>query len=277
MGETWDQMVNQTVDQWSGIGEKPKRDTSKASSGPPKGTEAVAAALKNWQAMVNVMTTPESLESLLKGGGAMPEMLLHFTQSSLSSYLELQQKVIERMSRIGATVEAYKFEDIDDNIYRIWTDIYEKELRQFVQIPQLGLMRSYQEKASAAADKYTVFQSNLSEYLRLLSLPFNRSLQVMQEKLVEMADSGTLPEDTKAYYNLWLKVLEGHFMTLYQTPEYAETLARTITSLAEFSAVRDEVLEDVLKMLPVARKSDMDDLAREVYELKKRLRKLEKK
>jgi polyhydroxyalkanoate synthesis regulator phasin len=74
-----------------------------------------------------------------------------------------------------------------------------------------------------------------------------------------------------------LKVLEGHFMTLFQTPEYVNTLGRTVTSLAEFSAARDEALEDVLKMFPVARKSDMDDLAREVYELKKRLRKLEKK
>jgi class III poly(R)-hydroxyalkanoic acid synthase PhaE subunit len=277
MGQAWGQMVNQTVDQWPGVGEKRKSETSEGNGPPPKGAAAMAAALNNWQAMTKAMTTPESLDSLLKGGGAMPELLLSFAQSSLSSFLELQQKMIERMGRIGDATEAYKFEDIDDNIFRIWTDIYEKELRQFIHIPQLGLMRSYQEKVSAVADNYTVFQSNLSEYLRLLSMPFTRSLQVMQEKLGEMAENGTLPDDTKSYYNLWLKVLEGHFMTLFQTPEYVNTLGRTVTSLAEFSAARDEALEDVLKMFPVARKSDMDDLAREVYELKKRLRKLEKK
>ena len=101
-------------------------------------------------------------------------------------------------------------------------------------------------------------------------------MQVMQDKIGEMAENGTLPEDSKVYYNMWVKVLEGHYMTLYQTPEYVETMARTINALADFSAARNAVLEDMLSLLPVARKSDMDDMARELYELKKRLRKLEK-
>lgn len=277
MGQVWSQMANQTMDQWSASPAEEKTESGTKTGAAPKGQAAMAAALKNWQAMATAMTTPESLESLLKGSGTMPEVLLQLAQTSLGSYLELQQKMIERLGRMGDSTEAYKFEDIDENIFRLWTDIYEKEFRQFLHIPQLGLMRTYQEKTGEVADKYAIFQSNLSEYLRMLGLPFNRSMQVMQEKLAEMAESGSLPNDTKEYYNLWVKVLEGHFMTLYQTPEYVETLGRTITSLAEFSAARDEALEDIVGMLPVAKKSDMDDLARELYELKKRLRKLEKK
>ena len=82
----------------------------------------------------------------------------------------------------GESTQAYQFQDIDENINRIWTDIYEKEFRQFFQIPQLGLMRTYQEKANQAVDKYNLFQSTLSEFLSLLGLPFTRSVQVMQEK-----------------------------------------------------------------------------------------------
>ena len=65
-------------------------------------------------------------------------------------------------------------------------------------------------------------------------------------------------------------------MTLFQTPEYVETLARTVNSLADYTAVRDSALEDLLNQLPVATRSDMDDIARELYEVKKRLRMLEK-
>ena len=148
--------------------------------------------------------------------------------------------------------------------------------QQFFQIPQLGLMRTYQEKANQVADKYNLFQSTLSEFLSLLGLPFNRSMQVMQEKLGEMAEKGDLSDDTKVYYNMWVKVLEGHFMTLFQTPEYVDTLTRTVNALADFSAARNAALEDLLNMLPVAKKTEMDDMARELYELKKRLRKLEK-
>jgi polyhydroxyalkanoate synthesis regulator phasin len=65
-------------------------------------------------------------------------------------------------------------------------------------------------------------------------------------------------------------------MTLFQTPEYVDTLTRTVNSLADFAAARDAAIEDALSLLPVAKKTDMDEMAQELYELKKRLKKLEK-
>ena len=247
-----------------------------ANSANPKAQATMDAALKNWQAMTSAMARPESISSLLKGGSAMPEMLLNLAQTSFGGFGEIQKKMLEGLGRVGASANAYEFQDIDENIFRIWTDIYEKEFKQFFQIPQLGLMRTYQEKANQMADKYNFFQSTLAEFLNLLALPFNQASKVMQDEIGQMAENGTLPEDSKVYYNMWVKVLEGHYMTLYQTPEYVETMARTINALADFSATKNAVLEDMLSLLPVARKSDMDDMARELYELKKRLRKLEK-
>jgi polyhydroxyalkanoate synthesis regulator phasin len=245
-------------------------------SANPKAQANMDAALKNWQAIAGAMAKPESISSLLKGSGAMPEMLLNLAQTSLGSFVKMQQNITDSLGRVGASAEAYKFQDIDENLFRIWTDIYEKEFKQFFQIPQLGLMRTYQEKNNQLADKYNFFQFTLSEFLNLLGLPFNRAMQVMQDKIGEMAENGTLPEDSNVYYNMWVKVLEGHYMTLYQTPEYVETMAKTINALADFSAAKNAVLEDMLSLFPVAKKSDMDDIARELYELKKRLRKLEK-
>jgi hypothetical protein len=272
MGDLWGNMSGQ----WGAPPSRPQADTKAGNSANPKAQAAMAAALKNWQTMAGAMAAPESMASLFKGSGAMPEVLLKLAQTSMGSFMEMQQKMIQRVGRMGQSVEAYQFQDIDENMFRAWTDIYKKEFQQFFQIPQLGLMRTYQEKMNQAADKYNLFQSTLSEFLSLLSLPFNRSMQVMQEKLGDMAEKDGLTEDTKVYYSMWVKVLEGHFMTLFQTPEYVETLTRTVNTLADYSAARNAALEDILSMLPVAKKTEMDDMARELYELKKRLRKLEK-
>ena len=153
----------------------------------------------------------------------------------------------------------------------------EKEFRQFFKIPQLGLARTYQEKLNTAMDAYNRFQSTLAEFLRMLGLPFHRSLAVMQEQMGQLAEKGELPEDTQVYYRNWVKVLEGHFMTLFQTPEYGQALSRTITAMTEFSQAKDAVIEDLLKGFPVASRSEVDDLAREVHTLKKRIRQLERK
>ena len=272
MGDLW----GSGAGQWSAFPGQQQAGTKADIGATPKAQAAMAATLKNWHILAGAMATPESMTSLFKGSGAMPEVLLKLAQTSMGSVMELQQNMVQRVGRLGDSAKAYQFQDIDENMSRLWTEIYEREFRQYFQIPQLGLMRTYQEKANRVADKYNLFQSTLSEFLSLLGLPFTRSMQVMQEKLGEMAENGELTEDTKVYYNMWVKVLEGHFMTLFQTPEYVETLTRTVNALADFSGARNAALEDMLSMLPVAKKTEMDDMARELYELKKRLRKLEK-
>ncbi len=237
---------------------------------------AFSNGLKNWQTTAGVMSSPDGLDALLKGAGAMPDILLQITRAALDGVLEMQQKVMENAGRMGETVEAYRFKDIDENLFRAWSDIYEKEFKKFFYLPQLGLFRGYQEKIGLAADKYHQFQVQVSEFIRILGLPFNRSLQVMQAKVAEMADAGELPDDPQAYYELWVKVLEGHFMTLFQTPEYGQTMGKAINALAELAVAKNAVLEDMISVLPVARQTEMDDLAQEVYRLKKRVRALEK-
>jgi len=280
MVSTWMQSMNDILGTLGGdkaaVPAESKAATDPGDGSPPKTEADMLAAMKSWQTMASAMTTPESVASLLKGSGVLPEVLVTLVHTSMGSLVELQRNMIQRLDRLGESTKAYQFQDLDENIQRLWTDIYEKEFRQFFQIPQLGLLRTYQEKANQVADKYNLFQSTMSEFMNLLGLPFTRTAKVLQEKLGEMAEDGQLPDDTKGYYNLWIKVLEGHFMTLFQTPEYVDTLTRTVNALAEFSAARDAALEDVLGLLPVARKTDIDEMAREIYELKKRIRKLEK-
>jgi hypothetical protein len=273
MGDMWTFMSNIT----DATLKQKSPDERERTRVTPNAEQAIGTALKNWQTMAMAMASPESMEAMFKGSGAMPEMLVKLAQTSLGSFVELQQSLIQQVGRLGDSVDAYHFEDLDENIFRIWTDIYEREFQRFFQIPQLGLMREYQVKACQAADKFNLFQSNLAEFLRMLGLPFGRSMQVMQEKFVELAEKGELTDDTRAYYQMWVKVLEGHFMTLFQTPEYVETLARTVNALADFAAARDTAMEDMIGLLPVARKTEMDDMARELYDMKRRLKRLEKK
>jgi len=234
-------------------------------------------AMKTWQAVFSAMSKPEIMEPMFKGIGVMPEILMKMAQTSLAGFLQAQHKWFERAGRIGKSVEAYTFEDLDENAFRAWAEIYEKEFRQFLNIPQLGLTRFYQEKMNRALDKFNMFQAAMTEFLRLLYLPVTRSFGVMQEKLGEMVDAGKLPEDSKTYYQMWIKILEGHYMTLFQSPEYVNILGNTLVSMSDFTAAKNEVIEDMLNMFPIPKQKDMDELYREIYLLKKRIKALEKK
>ena len=237
--------------------------------------EALSGLFKSFQTMASAMAAPESMHSVFKGSGNLPEMMSQLAMSTMSSLAELQTKASDSVRRMGESVDAYQFNNLDDSLIRVWQDIYKKEFQKFFHAPQLGLTREYQERINTMTDKFQTFQTDLAEFLRLLTLPFHRAMGVMQEKIVEMAETGDLPEDSQAYYRLWIKVLEGHFMTLFQTPEYVQALTRTINSMSEFSKAKNDVLEDMIQGLPVASQTEMDDMAKEIYILKRRIRKIE--
>ena len=239
--------------------------------------DSVAAALKNWQTFSGALAEPESLDGLFKGVGAMPEVLAQFAQTSLNGFMEIQQKILDHANRLGEYVDADTFAHMDENFFETWTRIYEKEIQRYLKIPKLGLVREYQERISESVDAYNRFQVTLNEFLRILSVPVSRSFVVLQEQVGELADKGELPEDGRAYYDMWIKVLEGHYMALFQTPEYTNILGKTLNSLTEYKTTRNAVIEDMIGGLPIPTRSEIDSLYQEIHRLKRRLRALEKK
>ena len=263
---------------WTDMGRHfPSQDTAPPGDSGGRASSTIHSTMKSVQTFSSWLSDPTVIESLLKGSGAMPEILVKMSQSALNGFLQMQQKWVERAGKIGKTTEAFKFEDLDENAFRAWTEIYEKEFRQFFNIPQLGLTRLYQEKINRVADRLTIFQSTFAEFLRLLNLPISRSLTVMQKKLGEMAEKEKLPEDAKTYYQMWIKILEGHYMTLFQSPEYIQTLGKTLETMSAFSMAKNDVIEDMFNSLPIPKQKDVDELYQELYLLKKRVKALEKK
>jgi hypothetical protein len=206
----------------------------------------------------------------------MPEMLSQMVQSSWKSYFYLQQQWMEKAGRIGETSQAFKFENLDEDIFKAWTDIYEKEFRQFFYIPQLGLTRFYQEKLNEALDKHTRFQTQFMEFMHLIYLPVEKSMKALQQKLSELADKGMLPESSNDYYKLFIKILEGHYMSLFKSPDYVTGMSKTLDTLEDFVAARNSITQDFLKTLSMPTQEELDDVYKELYHLKKRLKILEK-
>jgi len=232
---------------------------------------------KLWNVAAKAFSEPGFMEVLQKGFQTVPDISMRLLQTGVEGFLELQKRWADRMQKLGAPTEPYSFSDMDREFLNRWTDIYKKEFRQFLNIPQLGLTKFLQEKINQTLDKHNLFQAALAEFLQLLSVPMDKSFRVMQEKLAELTQTGELPEDFKHYYQVWIKILEGHYMTLFQSNPYTETMGKTLDALNQFLAARNEVLEDALKLLPISTYRDMDEISREIYQLKRRIRTLEKK
>lgn len=248
---------------------------SPGQSGKSRTIESWESMMKMWQLTTSTMSDPDSAELFLKGAGALPDIMMKVAQAGWDASVEMQRKVIEKAGKIGQRTEAYNFDQLDEGLFKAWKEIYEQELSQFLKIPNLGLARYYQDRIYQLLDRYNVFEATFSEFLYIIYQPLEKSKKVLEEKLEQMAIEGNIPEKSKELYNMFIKILEGHYMTLFKTPEYEKVLREMLTQLNAFWLAKDEVMRDMLQVLPVPTNKDMDVLYKDIYLLKKRVRALE--
>ncbi|HOG11286.1 MAG: Poly(R)-hydroxyalkanoic acid synthase subunit (PHA_synth_III_E) [Deltaproteobacteria bacterium ADurb.Bin151] len=225
----------------------------------------------------NVMKQTESESAAASAVNALPEILLKIAKSGFDTAMQIQNHLLEKAGKIGKRTEAYKFENLDQDIFKALNDVYEKEIQQYFKIPPLGLTRFYQERFNELLNQHNIFETTLAEFLSILYMPLEKSFNVFQEKLQEMAQQGNIPTTTRESYAIWLKILEGHYMSLFKSPDYTEALHRVLKHFENFMIARNEAIQDFLQMLPVVTTKDIDDLYKEFHLLKKRVKVLERR
>jgi poly[(R)-3-hydroxyalkanoate] polymerase subunit PhaE len=271
MKEFWEPLQNQ----WSGLFKSSGAQESVQFKG--RVGEYLQANTKMWQTMLGAMSGPEALEHFQKATQVTPDIALGFAQTCLQSFTNLQTHVGEWIQKRGDTLSAADIQELDKEFFKKWSDVYTKEFSRYLNIPQVGLGRVYQERLLQATDKMNTFQATLSEFLLLLANPVEKSLTSLQEKMAELTEAGPLDEKSKTYYNLWIKLLEGHYMELFKQPDYSAAMVKTLAALNEFVEARQTVVNDLLRQFNIPTQQDLDELAKEIYLLKKRMRAYEKR
>ena len=239
--------------------------------------------LEQWKTNLSLMKSfsqgmgeTESGSSASQSIDILPKILLKITKTGMDAGFQIQKHIFEKIGKIGKRTEAYNFENMDEEVFKASTEIYEKELQQYFHVPPLGLARYYQERFNELLDKNNLFETTLAEFFSILYLPMEKSFKVLQEKLQSMAQEGTLPRESKDHYAIWIKILEGHYMNLFKSKEYTDALHKTLGKMQDFIQARNETVLDFLKLLPIPTNKEMDELYKEFHLLKKRVKELEK-
>ena len=272
--------IKSATDFWGSILQSwPKHGTAvdgSATGEKSRAQESFETVFNSWQTLSSVAGDPGAMEAFSNLGRAMPELLFKMVQASWRSYFYLQQQWLEKAGRIGESTRAFNFDNLDKEAFKAWTEIYEKEFRQFFYIPQLGLTRFYQEKINVTLDKHNRFQSQYAEFMHLIFLPVEKSFKVLQQQLSDLARDGKLPENSNDYYKLFIKTLEGNYMSLFKSPDYVKAMSKTLDTLEDFMEARNAVAQDLLKSMSIPTQNELDELYKEMYRLKKRIKILEK-
>jgi len=266
-----------TASAWPAAFEGPP--PASGSAGKEEGDAGVGDPMKMfseiWQALFSLINKPVTGE--FHPVSSLPEWMLKASQPLWSGYLLLQKQWMAGEEK-DSSGEFKRFESLAQKITKICFDMYEKEFGQILNMPQLGLTRVYQERVNQTIEKFTQFQRALTEFIQLLLIPMEKAYNTVQEEIKNVEKKGKeVFRDSKTYYQFWIKIMEENYMVLLKSDEYTEKLGETMKALHDYKIIRMQFLMDVLQDLPIPTNKDMDELYKDLYLLKKRVKELEKK
>ncbi len=227
--------------------------------------ESCLPALTLWQAFFSLLSEPGTVAAVFEGIKAPSEIILKMAQAGWRGYFYLHQQWLAGLDPDGAETDG--FENLDQEIFKLCTETYENDFRELLNMPQMT--RLTQAGVNRAMDKFGQFQAAMAEFIYLLFLPLKKSLRDMRGVLEE---GDFASEDFKDYYRRWLRVLEGHYMTLFKSPECTRTMSNTLNALEDFNQAKEEILAEALAALPIPTNRDLNELYREIYRLKKQVK-----
>ena len=227
--------------------------------------------------VVSFFSKPENLNGFAATSEMLPVLIMNLSQNLAASFTEIQSILMEKSSTLGSNINELNIDDLNAGIFAIWKELYKSDFQKFYNIPQLGLARNYQEQINTTLDTGNQFFMAFSEFMNLLYIPVEKAGTMVMEKYQEKIENNELTDDPKLLYKLWIKTLEGYYMQMLQSPEYNQALNSVINTHADHKAAQGHILKAFLHQLQIPTNKEMDELYKEIYLLKKKIRVLEKK
>jgi len=270
MFDTWMKSVN---DFWSSTAASFSLSENTDKTG---NTDFWQTGMDAWKTIADAMNLPPSAMSPAADIGTFSDIFSKMAQPVFSNMAQMIQQWQDQSSEASGYVKPFNFDSIDTDALEIWKKLYDNEFRKFFKAPQLGLTREHQEKIARFLDCFNILQSTMAEFLSFLAIPFKKANTDFHEKLTKLAVENKLPKNTNEYYRIWLKSLEEHYMTLFQSPDYIFALGKTLTASAAYTRTKKELVNDLLQQLSIPSSEQLDAVYKELHEMKRRLKDLEK-
>jgi class III poly(R)-hydroxyalkanoic acid synthase PhaE subunit len=187
-------------------------------------------------------------------------------------WTEAMQKNIRVMPQL-AEGRPESFMHIFHNIFNALDSTFGKVFH----VPAVGRDREKITLLLRAIDDVAVNMAKNIEYQHLLYVTGMTAMEQVIDAIARKIRSGEEIKSFDEFFDLWIDLNEKTYLELFQREEFSrlqgELTESTLTVRRHFFKLMELYLYD----LPIALRSEMDDLYKTVYDLKKKVRGLEKR
>jgi len=192
-------------------------------------------------------------------------------QSSMEQWVDLAQKALPQSGLSGESLKML-FDP------RQWAQAglgpLDAAIEHLVEGPSYATLWTLDREILKAQKLRAEWAKDLAAFQILMQSAWN---EAVQRFLREVNDTQGTPITTwRELTDVWVKVANETLLATHRTPEFLETQRKLTRSGAECRLQERAVAEAFCEIQQMPTRTEMDEVQREVYELRRRLRALEK-
>ncbi len=169
------------------------------------------------------------------------------------------------------TTERTGFESTQE-VFDLWLKTYEETFGKLLKAPVVGPAREKMEKTMQGIPYFANYYASWMDTNVNFQSVFVEAMRKTQEKIA--AES---PANYRDFYAIWLETYSDTFKEFLKSGHFAADVGKFVSNLMDVEQFNKEMLEsNVLKPMNLPTKSEIDEIYKEIYLLKKKVRELAK-
>src|SRR5574341_942793 len=174
----------------------------------------------------------------------------------------------------NTNMEKSSFESTQE-FFDLWLKTYEATMGRIVEMPALGPAREKSEKMtrgfSLFVNLYTAWMDSNVNFQSV----FVEAMRRMHEKTATEMEDDIDPDKYKDFYNLWIETYSETFKEFLKSGHFASDMGKFMSYFMEYQKYNREMLEEnYLKPMNLPTKTEIDEINKELYSLKKTVKEL---
>jgi class III poly(R)-hydroxyalkanoic acid synthase PhaE subunit len=177
-------------------------------------------------------------------------------------------------SKSGLSMDKSGFESAQE-FFDLWFKTYEATMGRLMEMPAVGPAREKSEKMMKGFSTYVnLYIAGMDSTANFQSVFMEAMRRVHEKTATEMAEEIS-PEKYKDFYKIWIETYSETFKEFLKSGHFASDMGKLMSYFMEFQKYNREMLEEnYLKPMNLPTKTEIDEINKELYSLKKTVKEL---
>ncbi|MFN5183216.1 MAG: poly(R)-hydroxyalkanoic acid synthase subunit PhaE [Bacteroidota bacterium] len=165
------------------------------------------------------------------------------------------------------------------DLFNQMKNVFEKSFAPVLNMMAPGKDKQKIENTIKLMDHVALYAVKQAQFQQLFYKTSHKSTEMVTRHVTEKFNSATTTESQSfnEFYNEWLKLNEAEFTKLYSSEEFSKLKSDMISISSDVKSLFEHQFQEYFSVYPLVFRSEMEELHKTIYDLKKQVKALEAK